>query len=219
MRVGSRNGINRRAFRCSRVVFALVVFLAAGALLASGAGALGPCAQATSVATLAGPEEPGERLVVTGTVFAPDGVAPAAGVFLYVYHTDATGHYNRERGDPPRLRGWMKTGPDGKYEYRTIRPAPYPGRTIAAHVHTQLWGGGYPAQWNADLLFEGDPLITARERDESDRVGRFAFIRPSRKDDHGVRHVAHDLRLKTAGTRFSANILHGMEPCGVKPQS
>src|SRR5262249_25559084 len=56
-----------------------------------------PCAGATSVAVLAGPEEPGERLVVTGTVFAPDGVTPAPGVFLYVYNTDATGHYNSER--------------------------------------------------------------------------------------------------------------------------
>src|SRR5712691_4118516 len=103
---GSRNGVNRRVFRCWRVIFMLVVFLAAAVPPAPGAGALGPCAQATSVATLAGPEEPGEKLVVTGTVFAPDGVTPAARVFLYVYHTDATGHYNRESGEPPRLRGW-----------------------------------------------------------------------------------------------------------------
>jgi protocatechuate 3,4-dioxygenase beta subunit len=196
-----------------------MVFLAAGLLLVSRAGGSGPCAQATSVATLAGPEEPGERLVVTGTVFAPDGVTPAAGVFLYVYNTDATGRYAREKGAPPRLRGWMKTGPDGRYEYRTIRPASYPGRTIAAHVHTQLWGGGYLPQWNTDLLFEGDPYITARERSDSEALGRFAFIRPAPKDERGVRHAVHDLRLKTTGSRFSGNILHGMEPCGVKPQS
>jgi protocatechuate 3,4-dioxygenase beta subunit len=196
-----------------------MVFLAAGLLLVSRAGASGPCAHATSVATLAGPEEPGERLVVTGTVFAPDGVTPAAGVFLYVYNTDATGRYAREKGAPPRLRGWMKTGPDGRYEYRTIRPASYPGRTIAAHVHTQLWGGGYPPQWNTDLLFEGDPYITAKERSGSEALGRFAFIRPAPKDERGVRHAVHDLRLKTSGSRFSGNIQHGMEPCGVKPQS
>ena len=200
-----------------RAVRAGMFFLAAGLLFVSRAGASGPCAQATSVATLAGPEEPGERLVVTGTVFGPDGVTPAAGVFLYVYNTDATGHYARESGAPPRLRGWMKTGPDGKYEYHTIKPASYPGSTIAAHVHTQLWGGGYPPQWNTDLLFEGDPFLTAKDRSSSEALGRFAFIRPAPKDERGVRHAVHDLRLKTAGSRFSGNIQHGMEPCGVRP--
>jgi protocatechuate 3,4-dioxygenase beta subunit len=111
----------------------------------------------------------------------------------------------------------MKTGPDGRFEYRTIRPASYPGSTIAAHVHTQLWGGGYPPQWNTDLLFEGDPYLTAKERSDSEALGRFAFIRPASKDERGVRHAVHDLRLKTAGSRFSGNIQHGMEPCGVRP--
>jgi len=193
----------------------LLISWAAGGV----AEASGPCARATPSATLAGPGEPGERLVVTGTVFAPDGVTPAAGVFLYVYHTDAKGYYSRERGAPPRLQGWMKTGPDGRYEYRTIVPAPYPGRAIAAHVHTQLWGGGYAPQWNTDLLFEGDPFLTGKERDESGRLGRFAFIRPASRDERGVRHVVHDLRLKPSGDRFSGNILHGMGPCGIRPQS
>ena len=193
------------------------VLSVAALLLAAAAFASGPCARATPVATLAGPEEPGERLVVTGTVFAPDGVTPAAGVFLYVYNTDATGRYARESGAPPRLKGWMKTGPDGRYEYRTIRPASYPGSTIAAHVHTQLWGSGYPPQSNTELLFEGDPFLTAKERSESEALGRFAFIRPAPKDERGVRHAVHDLRLKKEGSRFSGNILHGMEPCGVKP--
>lgn len=193
------------------------VLSVAALLLAAKAMASGPCARATAVATLAGPEETGERLVVTGTVFAPDGVTPAPGVILYVYNTDATGRYARERDAPPRLRGWMKTGPDGRYEYRTIRPASYPGSTIAAHVHTQLWGGGYPPQWNTDLLFEGDPFLTAKERSDSEALGPLAFIRPAPKDERGVRHAVHDLRLKTAGSRFSGNILHGLEPCGVKP--
>ena len=47
-----------------------------------------------------------------------DGVTPAEGIVLYVYHTDATGYYNKD-DDPynPRLRGWMKTGKDGRYEF------------------------------------------------------------------------------------------------------
>ncbi|MBA3584027.1 MAG: hypothetical protein H0W36_05765 [Gemmatimonadetes bacterium] len=44
-------------------------------------------------ATLAGPAEPGERLVDTGTVSQPDGRTPAEGVLLYAYHTNAEGVY------------------------------------------------------------------------------------------------------------------------------
>jgi protocatechuate 3,4-dioxygenase, beta subunit len=178
----------------------------------------GPCAQATSTAVLAGPEEPGERLIVTGTIFAPDGVKPAAGVFLYVYNTDATGHYNNERGLPPRLRGWMKTGPDGRYEYRTIKPASYPGSRIPAHVHTQLWGGGYPPQSGPELNFEGDPFLKDADKERSDKLGRFAFIRPARRDGSGAWRVEQDLRLKADGDGLSG-ILHGVEPCGARPFS
>ena len=190
--------------------------LSAGILAASEAAPAGPCAKATSTAVLAGPDEPGERLVVTGTVFAPDGVKPAAGVFLYVYNTDATGRYSGERGQPPRLRGWMKTGSDGRYEYRTVRPASYPGSRIPAHVHTQLWGGGYPPQAGPELNFEGDPFVSAAERERSAARGRFAFIRPARRDADGTWRVEQDLRLKSSGDSLS-NIRHGVEPCGVHP--
>jgi hypothetical protein len=217
MRDETGEGTDRRRLPGFGVTGTVALFLASWGLFASSAAASGPCAQATSVAVLAGPDEPGERLVVTGTVFGADGVTPAPGVFLYAYHTDATGHYSRESGAPPRLHGWMKSGPDGKYEYRTIRPAPYPGRSIAAHVHTQLWGGGHPPQWGTDLLLEGDSLITAAQRSDSEKLGRFAFVRPTQKGEHGVWHAVHDLRLKTKGDHFQSNILHGLKPCGVQP--
>ena len=175
-----------------------------------------PCERAGSVAVLAGPEEPGDRMAVTGTVFAPDGVTPAPGVFLYAYNTDASGHYNRERGEPPRLRGWMKTGPDGRYEYRTIRPASYPGSRIPAHVHTQLWGGGYQPQSGPELNFEGDPFLKDAEKEHSAKLGRFGFIRHARKDATGVWRVEQDIRLKPSGDPLS-QITHGIQPCGIQP--
>ena len=138
--------------------------LAVGALVAASglaggvsAGSSNPCARATSVATLSDPKEPGEPLLVTGRVFAADGTTPAAGVVLFVYHTDAKGHYNRWPGSAPRLKGWMKTGPDGRYEYRTIRPGAYPGGRTAAHVHTQMWGAGRAAAVRIRPSFRGRP--------------------------------------------------------------
>ena len=161
--------------------------------------------------TLAGAEEPGARLVVTGQVFAPDGTTPAPGVTLYVYQTDSTGYYARS-GGIPRLRGWMTTDAEGRYEYRTIRPAPYPNRGIAAHVHTHLWGGGWPKQWNRDLLFADDPHLDESDRRDSAAAGRFAWICAPAVDRDGTLRCTHDLRLKASGDRFEANSDHGSIP-------
>src|SRR6185312_2403790 len=42
--------------------------------------------------TIVGPDEPGEPLTISGTIYAPDGHTPLEGITLWVYHTDATGH-------------------------------------------------------------------------------------------------------------------------------
>jgi protocatechuate 3,4-dioxygenase beta subunit len=183
--------------------------------LASGGSSRGslPGLNAPSRIALAPQGEPGQPLLVEGTVFRPDGKTPAAGVVLYVYHTDAKGLYNRLPGQPPRLRGWMKTDASGRYRYRTIRPAPYPLRSIAAHVHTQLWGGGAPVQYNEDLVFADDRFLEEAERRRSAAAGRFAFVCAPRVVE-GVQRCTHDLRLKAGGDRFEESIRHGLEEPG-----
>ncbi|MFN2385436.1 MAG: protocatechuate 3,4-dioxygenase [Thermoanaerobaculia bacterium] len=207
----------RKTQRSASVPAAAALIAAIGLAGGFAAASKGPCGSATSTATLAGPKEPGEPLHVTGRIFAPNGVTPAAGVLLYVYQTDATGRYNRWPGKAPRLKGWIRTGADGRYEYRTIRPGAYPGGRIAAHVHTQMWGKGVPPQYGTDLLFEGDPHLTEDERRRSAAAGRFAFIRPVERGPQGVWRAVHDLRLKSSGDRFEDNTMHGLEPCGVEP--
>src|SRR4029453_12669266 len=44
--------------------------------------------------TITNRDEPGERLIVTGRVFGPDGVTPVPGASVYVYHTDVKGYYS-----------------------------------------------------------------------------------------------------------------------------
>ena len=90
-----------------------------------------PPATVSSVGTIADANEPGDRLEISGQVFSPDGVTPAANVIVYAYQTDATGEY---RNDPKtrvaRLHGWAKTDAQGHYAFHTIKPASYPRMTI-----------------------------------------------------------------------------------------
>ncbi|HMM36698.1 MAG TPA: hypothetical protein PKA62_18500 [Thermoanaerobaculia bacterium] len=192
--------------------------LGLGAAAAAWGGALAasrdddPCLVALPEARLAPTGEPGTRLRVEGLVFAPDGTTPAAGVVVYAYQTDATGVY-ASPGRPPRLRGWMRTDADGRFTYDTIRPAPYPGGRNPAHVHHQLWGAGWPAQWGNDLLFDDDPLVPEPERRRSASLGPFAFVRAVEEPPPHGAVVKLRLRLKTAGDRFEDGTRHGVDAC------
>lgn len=97
------------------------------------------------------PGEPGHPLVISGTVYKEDGRTPAEGVTIYAYHTNAAGIYPKRTPDNKRpqwrhgyLRGWIRTAADGNYEFRTIRPAAYPGRTEPAHIHLTISAANYP---------------------------------------------------------------------------
>lgn len=98
-------------------------------------------AQLTSSERIAPATEPGTPFVLRGQAFAADGRTPLADAIVFAYHTDRDGLY-RPRGEPAhtwRLKGWAKTGADGRFEFRTIRPGPYPGGTEPAHVHLTLF--------------------------------------------------------------------------------
>jgi protocatechuate 3,4-dioxygenase beta subunit len=206
--------LSRRAFLAASAL-GLAARGEAATLGEAGELGRGPCADATVRVVLAGAREPGPRLLVRGRLFAPDGERPAAGAILYAYQTDVTGVYNRDRGAPPRLRGYMKTDADGRFEYETIRPGSYPGTRVPAHVHHHAWGGGWPAQWLGELNFADDPFLSDADRQRSAAAGRFAWILSPRQE--GVRLVVDfSLRLKPQGTGFEPNILHGREGCGLR---
>ncbi len=136
-----------------------------------------PPGNVSNTGTIAPAGERGALLRINGQVFAPDGATPAAGIIVYAYQTDATGHY---LSDPvtriARLHGWAKTDSQGRFEFRTIRPGPYPGRDIPAHVHFHIWGSGFPLQWTKDLLFADDPLLKPATVEESKQAGKFGNV-------------------------------------------
>lgn len=152
-------------------------------------------------ATIAGPDEPGERLVVTGTVYEADGVTPAQGVVLYLYHTDATGIYPKrgdETGNAQRhgyLRAWLRTDEHGRYRVETIRPASYPTRTEPAHIHVTVQPPDREEFWIDSIVFDDDPLLTpARRAALKNRGG--SGIATLRQDEQGVWHGTRDITLK-----------------------
>lgn len=143
----------------------------------------------TSTATIAAPGEPGIRLQVRGTLYRPDGRTPAFGVVLYAYHTDADGYYvppgRRGRGltRHGRLRGWIRTGADGRYRFDTIRPAPYPARDTPAHIHAVIKEPGKNEYYIDNYVFDDDPLLTANLRRERDDEGGSGIVHSERIGD------------------------------------
>ena len=132
--------------------------------------------------TIAGNDEPGERLVISGTLREADGKNAAAGVVLYLYHTNSKGIYPRrgdETGNARRhghLRAWLRTNDKGQYEFNTIRPGPYPGRDSPAHIHVTVKEQSKPEYWLDSFMFEGDPRITPQYRATRDNIGGSGIV-------------------------------------------
>ena len=146
-------------------------------------------------------KEPGDPLIITGTIYSPDGHTPMEGATLWVYHTDATGHYSplsQSGGDNrnTRLHGVMRTNAEGRYEFRTIRPAPYPGRTNPAHIHAFVSAPDYPEYWIDEYLFEGDPFITGEMRQKLVGTGTFSSILQLTRGSDGVLRGFRDIKIE-----------------------
>jgi protocatechuate 3,4-dioxygenase beta subunit len=150
-------------------------------------------------AVLAPPGEPGEPMIVSGTVRNADG-QPVAGALLSVFHADAKGHYTPTRPtDEPgsRLFGYMKTGADGRYEFRTIRPGGYPHQPIPQHIHMLVSAAGYrehKCRSTCQLVFEDDPRMTAEWHEWAAKDGN--PVLSITRDQRGVQRCRYDIVLR-----------------------
>lgn len=122
----------------------------------------------------------GEPVLARGTIRDTDG-RPIGGAMLDVWQTSADGFYDvqDERQAPMNLRGVFRTADDGRFWFRTIKPASYPiptdgpvgeildamGRSEMrpAHIHFIVGAPGYESV-TTHLFVEGDPYL------ESDAV-------------------------------------------------
>ncbi|HKR07012.1 MAG TPA: intradiol ring-cleavage dioxygenase [Bacteroidia bacterium] len=122
----------------------------------------------TSIMTIAKQNEPGDKLIITGTVFKPDGMTPYPDVILYAYHTDHAGHYSKKGNETGfqkwhgHLHGWCKTDSNGHYEIHSIRPARYPGNSIPAHIHAAIKTDNRQMFYITDYVFKDDSLVNEK---------------------------------------------------------
>jgi hydroxyquinol 1,2-dioxygenase len=103
----------------------------------------------------------GEPMFISGRVSDPDG-RPIAGAVIDTWHSDDDGYYDVQKLDEIghlAMRARFRTDADGRFHYRTIKPAAYPiphdgpvGRMLEAqgrhpwrpaHVHFMIGAPGY----------------------------------------------------------------------------
>jgi intradiol ring-cleaving dioxygenase-like protein len=151
-------------------------------------------AELGSRSRIAPPQEPGEPMIIEGVVRSAEG-KPVEGIIVYAYHTDAGGVYPRGTTRHGRLRGWARSGSDGRYRFDTIRPGGYPGLDTPQHVHMHVIEPGRATYPIDDIIFADDPRLTAEHRRQMRRGrGGDGLARPTR-NAAGVWRVQRDIAL------------------------
>lgn len=118
---------------------------------------------------------PGEPTFVSGRVSGLDGT-PIAGALLDVWQAAPDGFYGGQDPSQPEfsLRGKFRTDAEGRYVFRTVKPASYPipvdgpvgkmmvtlGRQVyrPAHIHFILSAKGYETL-TTHIFVAGDPYL------------------------------------------------------------
>ena len=106
----------------------------------------------------------GQLLIVKGRVIDPAG-KPVAGADVEIWQANAVGRYaHPDDTNPapldPNFEGFgaVTTGIDGRYQFKTIKPPPYPvtpTMTRPAHIHFDV--RGRHDELITQMYFEGDP--------------------------------------------------------------
>jgi protocatechuate 3,4-dioxygenase beta subunit len=165
-------------------------------LTASGPVLAAPATGEIAPQMIVSSDEPGEPLLLSGTVYAADGATPVSGARVHVHQTNQKGEYTRlgSSGSGDRIEGEFMTGPAGRYLFRTIRPASYPGNGPPAHVHYAVVGPDGQRR-SITLHFSGDEELSAEQVRHAGSQGLFGNIQPLLPDDDGLLHCTFDIRM------------------------
>jgi hydroxyquinol 1,2-dioxygenase len=159
-------------------------------------------------ASIVKPGTVGEPCVASGCVTGADG-KPIAGAVIDVWQAAGDGFYDVQTPDGTNLRARFRTGADGKYQFKCVRPASYPvphdgpvGRMLVAtgrhpmrpgHLHFMIEAPGHE-KLVTHLFVRGDEYL------DSDAVFgvKDSLIVDFAKNADGVSAVRYDFVLKPA---------------------
>lgn len=122
------------------------------------------------LATAAGGQALGERIIVEGRVLDEDG-RPVPDVMIEIWQANAAGRYDhaRDQHDAPLDPAFHGAGrifadAQGRYRFLTIKPGAYPWRNHhnawrPNHIHYSLFGAGFAQRMITQMYFPGDPLL------------------------------------------------------------
>jgi protocatechuate 3,4-dioxygenase beta subunit len=112
----------------------------------------------------------GERIFVHGRVLDEDG-EPVRSALVEIWQANAAGRYRHKVDNHPAPLdpnfsggGRSLTDDQGRYEFVTIIPGPYPwgnhhNAWRPAHIHFSLFGAGILSRLVTQMYFPGDPLL------------------------------------------------------------
>lgn len=112
----------------------------------------------------------GQRIVLWGRVIDGDG-RPVANTLVETWQANAAGRYIHkwDRYDAPLDPNFSGVGrcltdEQGRYEFITIKPGPYPfgnhrNAWRPAHIHLSVFGPAFVTRLVTQMYFPGDPLL------------------------------------------------------------
>ena len=135
--------------RMSRLAV-LALFMMLGTAVQAGDAPTGSASAAAWDISLVPDHEPGRPFVIEGRVIGLPDSLPIRDAVLYVYQTDARGHYSLDGVGKQRLSGTLHTNVGGGFRIRTILPGLAEG---SPHLHYRLSGPGIATRTATLSLF------------------------------------------------------------------
>jgi hydroxyquinol 1,2-dioxygenase len=150
----------------------------------------------------------GDKLIVSGQVIGPSG-RPIAQATVDTWQASADGLYDLQLAHPDemKLRGQFRTGDDGRFRFRSVRPSSYPvpangpvGRMLRAlgrhpyrpaHVHFMIAAPGFrplttALYLDADRYLDSDAVFGAKQS---------LVVRTEPASSNGAKAAAIDFRF------------------------
>ena len=135
-----------------------------------------PNAPQISQNMLATASEPGQRLIISGTVYAQDCITTVPNALLDIWHANDAGQYDNTGYN---LRGQLHADANGNYQYETILPGKYLNGSSyrPRHIHLKVSAPDFD-DLTTQLYFQGDTdipgdaaaSITSGTYNASDRI-------------------------------------------------